>query len=264
VYADQLEPPYEYEWDWPTDAGGLYALHVRQGGTYLFYPDEWVYPANPAPISYTVNADMSGVDFQFRTVVTVSGMVSDTLGTPVPNAEVDIDGYGTNGAWNWDETYSFYDGTYVGFLAEGSYDGIADKGSCYVSSGWRSFTLGTGGTSGVDFTIARNCSAITGRVTDEQDDPICDAEVDIRYPSGGWLDAVFTAEDQHGQTGIGTYRALVPIGTWNLTASKQGYQDVQPVLRTVEITMCNTLVTGQDFQFVTAKFVYLPLVLRNH
>jgi hypothetical protein len=259
VYADELGPPYEGERDW-TDAEGMYALHVRQGGTYEFSPG--TSEAGPVPVSYTVNADITGVDFQFVDVVTVTGMVSDTFGNPVPNADVSIRGYGTNGAWNWEGVDSFFDGTYVGLLAEGDYTAWADKEPCYVD-GRRTFTMSVGGASGVDLTLTPKCSAIAGRVTDPQDDPVCGATVEIWYPGVARLAQVLTAEDWHGPAGIGTYRALVPIGTWELTASKEGYGDPQPLTRTVEITMCNTLVTGQDFQFAISEYIYLPIVLKN-
>lgn len=259
VNAEELGPPYEDEWDW-TDAEGTYALHVRQGGTYEFYLD--TSEAGPVPVSHTVNADMTGVDFQYLDVVTVTGMVSDTFGNPVPNVAVDTYGYGTNNVWNWEDAYSFFDGTYVGFLAEGDYTAWADKDPCYVD-GRQTFTMSVGGASGVDLTLAPICSAIAGRVTGPQDDPVCGADVEIWYPGVAMLDEVFTAKDWHGPAGIGTYRALVPIGTWELTVSKEGYGDPQPLMRTVEVTMCNTLVTGQDFQFAISEYIYLPVVLRN-
>jgi protocatechuate 3,4-dioxygenase beta subunit len=259
VNAEELGPPYEDEWDW-TDAEGTYALRVRQGGTYEFYLD--TSEAGPTPVSHTVSADMTGVDFQYLDVVTVTGMVSDTFGNPVPNVDVDIYGYGTNDVWNWEDAYSFFDGTYVGFLAEGDYTARAEKDPCYVDSR-QTFTMGVGGASGVDLTLAPMCSAIAGRVTGPQDDPVCGADVEIWYPGVAMLDEVLTAEDWHGPAGIGTYRVLVPIGTWELTVSKEGYGDPQPLMRTVEITMCNTLVTGQDFQFTISEYIYLPLVMRN-
>jgi protocatechuate 3,4-dioxygenase beta subunit len=259
VYADEQGPPYETDWDW-TDADGTYALHVRQGGTYEFYPSSR--EASPPSVVYTVTADMTGVDFQYGAVVTVTGMVSDTFGNPLPNAEIYLNGQGTNGAWNWEDTYSFYDGTYVGFLATGSYSGRAEKEPCYVDDR-QSFALGAGGASDVDFTLARMCSAIAGRVTGPQGAGVCGADVEIWYPGVARLDEVYTAEDWHGPAGIGTYRAWVPIGTWELMVSKEGYANPIPLTRTVEITSCGMLVPGQDFQFATSETIYLPIVLRN-
>jgi hypothetical protein len=182
----------------------------------------------------------------------------------VPNAYVYISGQGTNGASNRDGTYTFYDGTYTIFFAEGSYGGDAEKYPCYVDSAWQSFTLGAGGISGVDFTIARKCGTIAGRVTDDQGAGVCDADVRIEYPSGSWFDTEYTAWDWHGQAGIGTYRAWVPVGTWNLEASKTGYGGATPPYRTAEITICGAIVTGQDFQLVSIQSIYLPVVMRNH
>jgi protocatechuate 3,4-dioxygenase beta subunit len=254
----------ELDYDY-TDANGMYALHVHRGGTYLFYPSPLsTYPASPVPVSYTVSADMSGVDFQFGAVVTVTGMVSDTDGASVPNADVDIYGYGANGARNYDYgTYTFYDGTYITWFAEGSYDGEAEMDPCYVDSDEASFTLGAGGLSGVDFTITRKCGMITGQATGSQNQGVCDADVRVEYPDGSWFDTEDTAKDWHGQAGIGDYRVLVPVGTWNLWASKTGFPNVQPVSRGVEIAACGVTVTGQDFAFITGNRLYLPLVLKT-
>jgi hypothetical protein len=127
----------------------------------------------------------------------------------------------------------------------------------------RSFILGASGVSGIDMTLTRMCSVITGRVTDADSNPICNADVEIWYPGVARFDTASTAEDWHGPGGIGFYRTLVPIGTWELTASKDGYGDPSPLMRTVEITSCGTLVSGQDFQLTASKYLYLPLVLKN-
>jgi hypothetical protein len=267
VYAENLDPLTEGEYDYDTtDADGVYTLHVHQGGTYLFYSSSAsAWQSNPAPVTYTVSADVSGVDFQFGDFVTVTGMVSDTSGAPVTNAEVDIYGYGDNGAWNYDyNTYTFYDGTYIAWFAQGSYDGQAGLDPCYVDSVQESFTLGAGGLSGLDFTIAHKCGVITGQVSDDQGQGICDADVRVEYPDGSLFEAEVTAEDWHGQTGIGGYRALVPAGAWNLWAYKPGFLGSQPLSRTVEVTACGVTVTGQNFAFVTPNnWLYLPTVLKT-
>jgi hypothetical protein len=267
VYAESLDPLTEGEYDYDTtDADGVYALHVHQGGTYLFYSSSAsAWQSNPAPVTYTVNADVSGVDFQFGDVFTVTGMVSDTGGAPVPNAEVDIYGYGDNGAWNYDyNTYTFYDGTYIAWFAQGSYDGEVGLDPCYVHSGQQPFTLGTGGLSGLDFTIARKCGVITGRASDDQGQGVCNADVRVEYPDGSLFEAEVTAEDWYGQAGIGNYRALVPVGAWNLWAYKPGFIGVRPVSYTVEITSCGVTAAGRDFVFITPdNRLYLPIVLKT-
>ncbi|MGD9098828.1 MAG: hypothetical protein PVF45_00005, partial [Anaerolineae bacterium] len=169
------------------------------------------------------------------------------------------------GARNYDyNTYTFYDGTYITWFAEGSYDGEAEMDPCYMDSDEASFTLGAGGLSGVDFTITRKCGVITGRTTDDQGQGVCDADVRVEYPSGSGFDSVDTAKDWHGSVGIGDYRVLVPVGTWNLWASKTGFLGVQPVSRSIEIAACGATMTGQDFEFITASsWLYLPVVLKN-
>lgn len=234
-----------------TDANGNFTLYVRRGGTFKFYPDTWEYPANPAPTTLAVTQNMAGVDFTFGTAVTITGVVSETDAVHVPNIEVSVYGDGANGAYNSDYAYTFYDGSYVLFAAPGSYTGYAEWSyysdeRCYVRSDTRAFTLPQAGIANVDFSVAHKCGTILGRVTNIVW-PICDAGVNIKYPNDDSLYTLYTADDWYGTAGIGRYRALVPEGTWRLTASKWGYEESQPASRVVTVT-CGAIVGGQDFR----------------
>jgi hypothetical protein len=81
-----------------------------------------------------------------------------------------------------------------------------------------------------------------------------------RWP---WYRSQTTANDWHGPAGTGTYRTRLPIGTWDLEVSKVWYANPAPASSTVEITACDMVLSGQDFQFAVRPYRYLPLVLKG-
>ena len=57
--------------------------------------------------------------------------------------------------------------------------------------------------------------------------------------------------------------STVSMGERNSIKEGEMRERMRVLMRTVEITSCGALVTGQDFQLTASKYLYLPTVLRN-
>ena len=188
-----------------TDASGAYTLTVT-AGTFVLGASKGGYP-DPEDRQVTVPPNATGVDFTFPQPYPISGTVRDGAGLPVAGATV----YGGVSS--------------VTTAADGTYTAMAGPGDHYVSAQKTGYQSASSvrvpvppAATGVDFVLLIKNQTITGRVTNNQGQPLTDAyvyasSIDCSGSGGG---STRTAAD-------GTYSLAMPVGTYHVNASKDGF-----------------------------------------
>jgi 5-hydroxyisourate hydrolase-like protein (transthyretin family) len=221
------------------------------------------------PITVTVGATTSGVDFALAPGGRISGTVRDAA-TGLPLAGVYVDVYSAGGSYL---TYGYTDGagayTTAAALASGTYhavtwsslgyvDELYDDVSCPGSgcsvTGGAPIAVTGGTTTGIDFALARG-GRISGTVTDAATGlPLSGVTIRIYDTGGGIVD--------YGSTsGSGAYTtAALPPGTYHArTSNAAGYVDelhdglpcgggaCSPTSGAAIAVTAGSMVTGIDF-----------------
>jgi protocatechuate 3,4-dioxygenase beta subunit len=201
-------------WDDPsdayasTDATGAYTLTVI-AGTYHVSASKSGY-ADSNVQTVTVPPDATGIDLTFPETYTISGVVRDQDGNPVPDAFV-------------------YGGVAVGTTAaDGSYTIAQESGEHYVSASKTGYQSPYSvlvplppAASTVDLLLLEEDGTIHGQIVDDQGTPLAGAFV--------WADnAVCDGGDSTLTAGDGTYSLSVPSGVYQVSASMDGHVPAAP------------------------------------
>lgn len=188
-----------------TDASGAYTLTVT-AGTFNIGASKTGYP-DPEDRQVTVPPDATGVDFTFPQPYPISGTVRDENGQPVAGATV----YG-----GVNSVTTAADGTYTTLAAAGDHSVSASKDG-YQSASSVLVPVPPAVTS-VDFVLLIKNQTITGRVTDSQGLPLADA-----YVSASSITCRSSGSGSTRTKADGTYTLAVPVGTYHVKASKDGF-----------------------------------------
>ena len=188
-----------------TDAGGTYILSVT-AGTFHIGASKSGYP-DPEDRLVTVPPDATGVDFTFAQPYPISGTVRDGAGQPVAGASV-------YGGINPATT-----------AADGTYTTMAGPGDQYISTYKTGYQSASSvlvpvppAVTGVDFVLLIKNQTITGRVTDNQGQPLADATV-----SASSLDCTNNGSGSAHTAADGSYSLALPVGTYHVRAIKDGF-----------------------------------------
>lgn len=190
---------------------GVYWVNTRETGGFASAPPEEVdlRTNTSAQIDFTIEARVHDI----------RGVVREPNGQPVPDANVSADFCDLFFLTQTDAT-----GSYTLPVSAGVFD-VSARQDGYTSSGRRMVTAPPDAT-GVDFTLTPMQMPnlrITGRVTDDQNQPLTNVHVWADGPTG--RAGSFTAAD-------GGYTLTVAAGQYSVTAFKSYYAQPQPQLIT--------------------------------
>jgi protocatechuate 3,4-dioxygenase beta subunit len=162
VSTDWDDP--EYAWA-DSDASGTYNLTVGVAGTYHIGAYKDGLP-DPPKQTVTVPPDAGGVDVTFPPTYTISGVVRDQDGHPVPGASV----YGGLGVGT-----TAADGSYTIAEGPGEHDVSASKDGYHSPYSVR--VPLPPAAAGVNLLLLQEDGTLQGQVVDDQGTPVADASV---------------------------------------------------------------------------------------
>jgi hypothetical protein len=212
-------------WNATSAADGRYVLHGVEPGTYEVYAESHRVGAFTRDQYVTVVAgeDQTGVDVELDLAGSISGVVFDQNGAPVPGVFLSFSlVHGTD----FGSATTADDGTFTARALSGGGDYVyevrqRDQASLALppASGKRHppVTVKDGQThvTGVRVQIRYERLVITGRVTDSAGKPVADAKVEA-VPSGGeWFRVPSTTSTESGGFSI----ADLPADSYTLTAT---------------------------------------------
>ena len=199
-----------------TDASGFYSVCVLPGiynVTYAPPPGTRLMGKVMPNVDLTANIGKElDVTLAFGTVV--SGMVTDTLGTPIGDVDVDVDQVTGGRVFTPDDDSNPATGAYRVVVPDGLYRMRFEPP---LGSRWRGVqfdSVSVAGDAVLDAELLQGL-ILNGRVQDTGGAPIFDIEVDLRDHSTGAK--VFVANNSTDASG--DYAVAVPAGTFQLRFS---------------------------------------------
>jgi len=208
VSTDWDDP--EHAWNF-SDTSGTYNLTVGVAGTYHIGADKYGLP-DPPKQTVTVPPDAGGVDLTFPPTYTISGVVHDQDGHPVPGASV----YG-----GLDVGTTAADGSYT--IAEGPGEHHVSASKDGYHSPYSVLVPLPPAAAGVNLLLLQEDGTLQGQVVDDQGTPVAGALV--------WANNAVCDDWGEGsaQTAAdGTYSLTVPSGIYHVRASKDGHVPAPP------------------------------------
>ena len=223
VQADS--PPYYNSW---TASDGTYSVAVPSGTYTVYFSDPsgkylhgyyskggfTVAESSATPVTI-VSSDATGINAQMQTGYYITGTVTGTGGTPLPNMQVQ-----TISSDYWDHGMTASDGTYSLHVASGTYKvWLYDQSGTYLTGYYSSsgFTIDQGSAtsvpvnssnvSGIDVQMQTG-HYITGTVTGTGGAPL--PNIQVQAISSDYYAPDATASD-------GTYSVAVPSGTYTVS-----------------------------------------------
>lgn len=225
-------------------------------------------PTTGTPVHVQLGGTSGGIDFALDELGSISGMVTST-GAPAPY--VDIEVYRKDGS-SFDpvgSTYTDSTGSYqVAGLPSGTYalrtndydtyinEVYDDVACCSLSAGTPVAVALNAAVTGIDFDLDR-LGNISGTVTDAATgDPVSGVDIEIRTPTGGWIDWAYTDASGHYTSGglsSGTYAVHTELYYYS-SYFDELYEELpcpgrscDPSLGTPVPVLINTTTPGIDF-----------------
>ena len=196
-----------------TDTNGHYEMHLPSG-IHCVSASKYPRPA-PAAQAVTVPPSQTTVDFVFPRYYTISGTVRGSDGTALGSVEVRAVGPSTG----YDYTGS--DGSYeLTVLTAGTYVVTAQQNG-RLEQATATVTVPPN-RPGTDLTFPQ-AYAIAGTVRDTNGVAMSSVYIDLCPIASGICGSSYSQSD-------GTYRLLVPAGTWRVSAEKYGFRFHRPKL----------------------------------
>jgi len=224
----------------PGLSAGQYFVTTRNSAGYVpeAYSDTVCLQCDPtetSPITVSIGETTPGIDFALAPGGRISGRVTDTEGGGIPGVQVTLyDGTGHNVAFGHtagDGSYESIDGVPAGsyYANTMNWSGYLEElyselsfvcPSCSVTSGTLIPVSIGSVTSEIDFTLEQG-ARISGRVTDENGDPVGGVSIDVLDSSGNSVS--WASTDSAGA--YLTYRGI-PAGTYYVrTRNSRGFVD---------------------------------------
>ncbi len=215
-----------------TDINGFYSVTVLNSTFYrvTFAPSQGNSLLGKQFFNFDLSTSMA-LDVQLESGITISGIISDSLGNPIGEADIDVDSIGGGRVFTPDDNSFIVDGSYSVVVPQGLFRIRYDSpvNSSFLGVQLDTVIVFTDTTINITMSTAHN---LTGTVTDLSSSGVFNVDIDLRDAVTG--SKIFTSNNSTDT--LGNYNVVVNSGLYQLRfAPARGSRYVGKLIDSVSI-----------------------------